>query len=181
MNARVCRAEHASLRGRRLEDARAKNISRKFVTTRRAPRLISRRNLSGLISQPSREDAKRSSAARGRQRAGTRRLRHGITSEALLDQQASYTITPCSLHAPSTLSTVDMRRSGDSATGLSQGRNSGAGGLAAGSFDWLAGGAGYAAGTMAVVCAGESSQPSICCRVRMKIRWPAGGTPNRST
>ena len=40
---------------------------------------------------------------------------------------------------------------------------------------------GYAVGTTAVVSFCRSSQPSATCRVRMKIRVPAGGTPYLAT
>ncbi len=35
----------------------------------------------------------------------------------------------------------------------------------------------YALGTMALACLGRTSQPLICCRVRMKTCEPTGGTP----
>ena len=92
-----------------------------------------------------------------------------------------YTITPCSLHAINRLSTPKKRRSGASATALAHGRNSGPGNLLAVRFVGRMRRADYGAGTMAVVCFGKSSQPLICCLVRMKTRFPTGGTPNMST
>ena len=89
-------------------------------------------------------------------------------------------LIPCLLHRHTWLSALEIRRSLVRDTGLAQGLSPVLGTRPAACCDCRARGAGYAAGTMAVVCLGKSSQPSICCRVRMKIRWPTGSTPNRS-